>query len=320
MSRKFMMKSAMLGAVSVIALAGEASAETFETNKISFRDITGTVEIVTTSGEEIDIAIRQGNKYSQVQLSEKDGVVYVEGERWRDEGDRNCCDTRINREFYPRESREVKTGEPVDEGLFADYPTIVVSMPFEGDVEFIDARMKLEMDRLDGALSLDGCYVYGEVGDVDQAVVGLVHGSRLVMGKVNSGLEIDISGDADLMAGDAAIVDVDIAGPGDVVLGDVDGMLDVSIAGSGLVRSTRVDGPMTVRIAGSGAVAVKAGRTDRLRATIDGSGGVFFDGAVTQPELRLHGSSEVRMRTVNGRITRYGSGAVYVGDELVEKG
>ena len=187
-------------------------------------------------------------------------------------------------------------------------------MPFQGDVDFVDARIKLNMDRLDGALSLDACYAYGEVGDVDSAVIGLVHGSRLVMGNVDAGLEIDMSGDTDLMVGNASMVDVDIAGPGDVILGNIDGMLDVSIAGSGLVRSTRLNGPLTARIAGSGAVAVKAGRADRLRATIDGSGGVYFSGTATQPELRLSGSSEVKMDAVNGRIIHHGSGHVYVND------
>ena len=174
------------------------------------------------------------------------------------------------------------------------------------------------MERLAGSLNLDACYVYGETSDVGEAVVGVVHGSRLVMGNIEGGLEIDVSGDADVRAGDASIVDVDIAGPGDVVLGDIDGMLDVSIAGSGLVRATRVDGPVTARIAGSGALAVKAGKADRLRAFIDGSGAVFFRGAAVQPDLTLYGSSEVHLGSADGRIARHGGGAVYVGGVKLE--
>ncbi|MEM9616540.1 MAG: hypothetical protein AAF936_01150 [Pseudomonadota bacterium] len=317
MSRKSVVKSVAIIASGSLMLLSAAHAATFDTNKVSFRDITGSVEIVTTSGEETDVTIRQGKEYHRVVLSEKDGVLMIEGEPWRDDEFGDCCNTRINREFHPREGRTLSTGARADEDFFTDYPTIIVSMPFKGDVSFTDARMKLDMDRLDGALSLDACYVYGEVGDVDEAVVGVIDGSRLVMGNVGSGLEIDVSGDADVMAGDAVIVDVDISGSGDVILGDVSGMLDVSIAGSGLVRSTRLDGPLTARIAGSGAVAVKAGRADRLRAIIDGSGGVYFDGAATQPELRLSTSSEVQMQSVNGRISRYGKGAVYVGGERV---
>ena len=129
----------------------------------------------------------------------------------------------------------------------------------------------------------------------------------------------DVSGDADLLAGDAAMVDIDMAGPGDVILGHVDGFMDVSIAGSGLVRATRLDGPLDVRIAGSGAVAVKEGQAQRLRATIDGSGAVYFGGSVAAPELRLFGSSEVHMDRVNGRVRHSGQGAVYVAGERLAK-
>ncbi len=313
------MKS-VFAALAVTLAATAAHAETYALSDVSFRDYTGTVEIKTTSGDEVDITIRQGKTYAPVKLEEKDGVLIITGEKWKEDDGLDCCDRRINREFLPREGRKLTTGEPVDEDLFAAYPVIEILMPYEGDVEFIDARIKLAMQRLGGSLNLDACYVYGETSDVGEAVIGIVHGSRLVMGNVKGGLEIDVSGDADLRAGNASIVDVDIAGPGDVVLGDIDGMLDVSIAGSGLVRATRMDGPTTVRIAGSGALAVKAGRTDKLRAFIDGSGGVFFGGAVTQPELTLYGSSAVRMDSVNGRITRNGKGGtVYVGGVKVEK-
>lgn len=307
----------IFGGLTMMSLANAAS---FETNKISFQDITGAVEIKTTNGDEIDIEIRQGKKYTQVQLAEKDGVVFVTGERWVDDDKRNCCDNRITRNVNLRKDRKATDGEPVDEVFFADYPTIIVSMPVKGDVDFIDGRVKLTLERLDGRLGLDACYVYGETANLDEASIGVISGSRLVMGDVASGLEIDISGDADVMAGDVAMADVDIAGPGDVILGEIDGMLDVSIAGSGILRTTRVDGPMTVRIAGSGGVAVKGGRADRLRATIDGSGGVYFGGQVAQPDLRLYGSSEVRLRSVSGRITHKGGGDVYVGDKVFSDG
>ncbi len=316
MSRNFLTSGGVFFTAGLIALNSAASAATFETDKISFRDVTGAVEIITTSGDEIDVEIRQGNKHQTLDVREKDGVVVITGEKWREEDSRNCCDQRITRAFHGRKGRKLTTGEPVDREFFRDYPTIIVAMPVNGDVDFIDAWILLEMDRLNGALSFDSCYVYGQTSDLDEAVVGIIDGSRLVMGDVNAGLEIDISGDADVMAGDVAMVDVDIAGPGDVIVGDINGMFDVSIAGSGLVRAARLDGPMTARIAGSGGVAVKGGRADRLRAIIDGSGGVYFGGEVNQPDLRLFGSSEVRMKSVSGRIIHHGGGDVYVGDEV----
>ena len=150
----------------VFALTSVSNAETFSATDVSFRDVTGTIEIKTTSGDEIDIVIRQGKSFRRVMAEEKDGTVIITGERWKEDDDRNCCDNRINREFHPREGRKLTTGEPVDEGLFADYPTIEILMPYEGNVEFIDARIKLAMERLGGALKLDACYVYGETSDV----------------------------------------------------------------------------------------------------------------------------------------------------------
>lgn len=293
-----------------------ASAATFETNRILFQDITAAVEITTTNGDEIDIQVRQGKQFSRIEVTEEDGLVTVTGERFVEDETRDCCDNRISRSVELARDRRASTGEPLDTDFFANYPTILVSMPVKGEVDFIDARMTLEMERLDGRLGLDACYVYGETADLKEAAIGVVAGSRLVIGNVAAGLEIDVSGDADVMAGDVAMADIDIAGPGDVILGEVDGMLDVSIAGSGVVRVMHLDGPMTTRIAGSGGVAVKDGRADSLKATIDGSGGVYFGGQVTQPELRLYGSSEVRMGSVRGRTTHHGGGSVYVGDRV----
>lgn len=320
MTAKTSMKTGLLGAAAMgLALLGSASADTYAARQISFRDITGTVVIKTTSGDEIDIVVRQGDVYQPVRIEEKDGLVTVSAEPWKEEEGRDCCDRRISRTADYRKDRKASTGEPVDEAFFAAWPTIEVSMPFEGDVEFIDARMKLAMERIAGKLDLDACYVYGEASDIGEGAIGIIHGSRLVMGNVAGGLEVDMSGDADLRVGDAGMVDVDMAGSGDLILGEIDGMLDVSIAGSGLVRAARLDGPMTTRIAGSGAVAVKGGRADQMRAFIDGSGAIFFRGEAVDPELKLYGSGEVHLGSVKGRITRHGGGDVFVNDKKVEK-
>ncbi|MHA7873508.1 MAG: GIN domain-containing protein [Hyphococcus sp.] len=319
MKRKTPWKAAVIATASLVASIGGANAATFTAQSVSFRHITGAVEIVTTSGEDVDVTIRQGKSYHRVTLANVDGVLSIEGDPWRVDNDEDCCGPKILRSVNTRAGRRLSTGIPPDQEFFSDFPVITVSLPLDSDVSFEDARILLTMDRLAGALSISGCYVHGETQAVDEAVIDLIDGSRLVMGDIASRLEIDIAGDADFMSGDVATVDADIAGSGDVILGDVNGFMDVSIAGSGLLRATRIDGPLTARIAGSGAVAVKSGRADRLRAIIDGSGGVYFNGLAVQPDLRLSSSSEVQMQSVNGRITRKGRGAVYVGGELVSK-
>ncbi|MGE0410230.1 MAG: DUF2807 domain-containing protein [Amphiplicatus sp.] len=313
------LKVALIAALALAA--GPAAAERFTADKVLFQDVTGAVEIVTTAaGDEVDVVIAQGKTHHPIIATlDKNGLLTVKGEKWKEEEIRDCCNERITRTFHPRQGREASSGEKLDEDFFADYPTITVTMPRRGDVAFIDARMKLKMDSIDGKLDLDACYVYGEAGDAGEAVIGVLSGSRLVAGNIGSGLEIDVSGDADVKVGTAASVDVDIAGTGDVVLGDIEGMLDITIAGSGTVRGTRLDGPLMVRIAGSGAVSVKEGRADRLKAIIDGSGAIFFDGLAIQPDLKLYGSAEVRLGSLSGRLIRAGGGEVYVAGKLVER-
>lgn len=315
------MLSGLMAAASFFGMAQDAGAARFEASKVSFQDVTGEVIITTTGGDSIDVNIRQGKVYHQVAAKMVDGELVIVGERWRDADARDCCDDRIRRVENLQRDRVAAVGAaPKDQNsFFEEFPVIEVSMPRKNDVVFSDARVKLSMDGLDGRLTLDACYVYGETGDLGQATIGVVSGSRLAIGNVKSMLELDVSGNAAVTGGSAAMADIDIAGAGDVMIGAVDGMLDVSIAGSGLARVARIDGPMTVRIAGSGAVAVQGGKADKMAVTIDGSGGVFHEGVAVAPTLRLYGSPTVRLGSVEGRITRHGYGEVYVGGRLVAK-
>ena len=195
-----------------LLLSNGASAERFVADKILFDDVTGTIEIVTNGGDEIDVTIEQGKAYSQVALSvDENGLLTVKGAEWREEDLKDCCNDRIRRTVNLRKDRKVTTGEPVDEKFFADYPTIKVTMPRTTDTTFVDARMKISMGDLDAALNLDACYAYGEVGNVEEAVIGVVAGSRLVVGNIEAALELDVSGDADVLAGDAAMADIDLS-------------------------------------------------------------------------------------------------------------
>ena len=308
-------------AIGIAGIATDADAARYTASKVSFQDITGGVTITTTGGEDVEISVRQGKIYHPVTVKEVDGVLVIAGERWRDDETRNCCDNRIRRTENLKRDRvaAIAAGAEDRNAFLEEFPVIAISLPRKSDVSFVDARIKLAMGALDGRLMLDACYVYGETGDLGEATIGVISGSRLAIGNVKSMLEIDVSGKADVTGGSAAMADIDIAGPGDVMIGAVDGMLDVSIAGSGLARIARIDGPMTVRIAGSGSVAVQGGRADKLTATIDGSGGVFHEGTSVAPVLRLYGSPTVRLGGVEGRITRYGHGEVYIDGKLVSK-
>lgn len=311
----------ILAAAGVFAVAADASAARYTASKVSFQDVTGEVKITTTGGGDVDVNIRQGKVYHPVMVKLVDGELVIAGERWREEEANDCCNNRIRRVENLQRDRVADAGSKPEEktAFFDEYPVIEISLPRKDDVSFVDARIKLAMGAIDGRLMLDACYVYGETGDLGQATIGVVAGSRLAIGNVKSMLELDVSGDAAVTGGSAAMADIDIAGPGDVMIGALDGMLDVSIAGSGLARVARIDGPMTVRIAGSGSVAVQGGKADKLTVTIDGSGGVFHEGTAVAPTLRLYGSPTVRLGGVEGRITRHGYGELWVDGKLVAK-
>ena len=313
--------AAFIAAMAAFAGAAGASAAQFTASKVSFEDVTADVRITTTGGDAVDVVIRQGKTYHPVSVKLVDGEVVIAGERWREDDGRDCCRDRIRRVENLQRDRVAAVGKPESDrkAFFEDYPVIEVSLPRKNDVTFTDARILLAMQTIEGRLTLQGCYVYGETADLGQATIGLVSGSRLAIGNVKSLLELDLSGRAEVRAENAAMTDIDIAGPGVVTMGAVDGMMDVSIAGSGRVLASRLDGPLTARIAGSGAVAVQSGVAERLKATIDGSGGVYFEGVAVQPDLRLYGSAIVRMDSIKGRLTRAGGGQVYIADKLVEK-
>lgn len=311
----------ILAAAGIFGTAADAMAARYTASKVSFQDVTGDVKITTTGGDEIDVNVRQGKVYHPVTVKLVDGELSIAGERWREDEAKDCCNDRIRRVENLQRDRVAAAGTKPEDKLsfFDEYPVIEISLPRKSDVSFVDARIKLTSGAIDGRLMLDACYVFGETGDLGQATIGVVSGSRLAIGNVKSMLELDVSGDAAVTGGSAAMADIDIAGAGDVMIGAVDGMLDVSIAGSGLARIARIDGPMTARIAGSGAVAIQGGKADKMTVTIDGSGGVFHEGTAVAPTLRLYGSPTVRLGGIEGRITRYGYGELWVDGKLVAK-
>lgn len=299
--------------------ADPALAARYKASKVSFQDITGAVNIVTTGGEDVELTITQGKVYRTLTVKLEGDELIITGEPPAGADYRDCCNDRIRRTESLAIDRAAPASAISPDAAFADYPVIEIAMPRKNDVSFTDARIRLKMGALDGRLMLDACYVYGETESLGAATIGVIAGSRLALGDVKSMLELDISGDAEVFGGSAAMADIDIAGPGAATIGAVDGMVDISIAGSGVARTGRIDGPMTVRIAGSGTAVAQGGRADKFTATIDGSGQAILEGVAVDPTLRLYGSSIVRLGSIEGRITRHGMGEVYVGNKLVPK-
>ncbi len=314
-----MRKLAAVLTVFAAVIADPALAARYKADKVSFQNITGAVTITTTGGEDVELTIRQGKVYRPLAVTLDGAELVITGEAPLESDFRDCCNDRIRRTESLARDRAAAGASPSPDDLFADYPVIEIAIPRKNDVSFTDARIRLKMGALEGRLMLDACYVYGETEQLGSATIGVIAGSRLALGDVKSMLELDISGDAEVIAGSAAMADIDIAGPGEAMIGAVDGMVDISIAGSGRVRTGRVDGPVAVRIAGSGAVVAQGGRANKLVATMDGSGELVIEGIAVNPELRLYGSPIVRLGAVEGGMNRHGMGEVYVGDKLIVK-
>lgn len=317
---KFAANLAVLAVLAATA-ADPALAARYKASKISFQDITGAVTVTTTGGEDVELTITQGKVYRPLTVKLEGDELIIAGESPTEPYYRDCCNERIRRDESLARDRQAAAArpEPSPDALFADYPVIQIAMPRKNDIAFTDARIKLKLGALDGRLMLDACYVYGETESLGAATIGVIAGSRLAIGDVKSMLELDISGDAEVVGGSAAMIDIDIAGPGTATIGAVDGMADISIAGSGVARTGRIDGPLTVRIAGSGVAIAQGGRIDKFTATIDGSGEAVVEGTAVNPEVRLYGSSIVRFGAVEGRLVRHGMGEVYVGGQLAPR-
>ncbi|MEM6413592.1 MAG: hypothetical protein AAF720_02940 [Pseudomonadota bacterium] len=313
LNKQFFAGAAIL-AIFTAASALNADAATFDASNIVINDVTADIRVTTNADDAVNVNIRQGSEFASIKVTQDGDTVILQGEGF-DEPEGGCCDSRITRVFDARTNRDPNKDSSNN---LTNYPTIEIAMPRSGNATFDDVRMKLNMESLSGTLTMDACYVDGEIGDTDEAYIGIVSGSRLSMGDVKATFEADVSGRADLRANDVSAVDVDISGSGAVQLGRIDGMLDASIAGSGRVEAARLTGPLTARIAGSGGVAVASGNADPLKAIIEGSGVVIFDGTASSTDLRLSRSAEVRLRNSRGRIGRVGSGSVYVADKRIE--
>ena len=73
---------------------------------------------------------------------------------------------------------------------------------------------------------------------------------------------------------------------------------EVRVVGPGTATVGAAAGHLTLAVHGPGTVRVQGGRTDRLDATLDGSGLIHHDGVVRHATLAATGDGEIRVRQV----------------------
>ncbi|MEZ5895949.1 MAG: DUF2807 domain-containing protein [Parvularculaceae bacterium] len=292
-----------------------ARAAEFSAEKVTVSNVRAHLVIHTGSYDQVTVTIQQGKAYHRLRIEEVGGVLRITGDFQGVETQGHCCSGIIRRDFRSANTKSAGDGREVAATPASDFPVISITAPLSVDLEVFNSHLEVDADAIEGRLLLEACAIYGEFGALDQAVINLLPGSRLVIGDVKSLLELDMSGDASLVGGNVSMMDADIAGSGDVTVSSVTGMADISIAGSGRVRMAHITGPLTARIAGSGVVSAQSGTADPLKVLIDGSGGVYVQGQAQSPDLRLSESAEVRIGSVAGQLRRHGTGVVIVGGE-----
>lgn len=145
-------------------------------------------------------------------------------------------------------------------------------------------------------LRIDGC------GDAD-------------IERVDGEADITIAGAPDVRVYDAGETTIAMAGQGDVVLGVARTGLTLSIAGQGDFTAARVDGPTNIAVQGPGDVTIRDGRATLLSIALAGPGDVTHGGSADRLDAVVLGNGEVRVRRVDGQVSRrvLGGGEVIVG-------
>ena len=64
-----------------LSASASAAAAQFSASKVVFQDVTGAVNIKTTSGDVVDVTIRQGEVYRSLSVKMIDGALVIAGER-----------------------------------------------------------------------------------------------------------------------------------------------------------------------------------------------------------------------------------------------
>lgn len=264
--------------------------EAFRAERVEIEDFIGTV-LVTVSEGGGSIAIAQGDEEHEVEYRLDGDILRIEGETSR--RDRNW-----RRSF---------------EDMLEDYPTITLVVAPGTDLELDDVAVKLKGGDLGGAFKARG-QLFGSLGDVETARVGVSGSGDFKLGDVSGDLIGAISGSGNLktgaVGGDA---DLSVSGSGSVAVGAISGGFEGSISGSGRIQADAVNGPTKASIAGSGDVVIKDGRAEDLRVSISGSGDFRFGGVAVNPHISVAGSGDISLGSYEGSLRTSGNADIRIG-------
>jgi hypothetical protein len=177
-----------------------------------------------------------------------------------------------------------------------------------GDIHYEDMPQIVVRTPRNVRVAVDGA-VFGSIGGGDS--VDLANGGCGDWSVADQAgpLTARLAGSGDLRAGSAGSADFKIAGSADVIMRAVRNGLTTAISGSGDVTADAVNGPLHARIAGSGDVRIRGGAVTDMDVAVSGSGDVRFGGVAQSLTAQVSGSGDVSAAHVTGPVTKHVSGS-----------
>lgn len=335
------MRLFVLSAAAAALMAGQAAAETFNTNSVVVEDAAANIEIIPEDRSTIDVVVQAGGRVRAPSVRMDGDHVRIDGGLQLNGCRSNGTTTRVNvrgvgwvnQTDLPRITIRTPRTLNVSMGgaTFARVGASrggAVSMTGCGDADVAavtgDLRAALtgsgdiEVQEVSGALSaaLTGSGDLSVTRAGGDATLRLSGSGDLRVGPVGGNLDGRLTGSGDLAAGDlGGGADLTLTGSGDVRVGAVRGALTAQLTGSGDVVARSVDGPSaSLRSNSSGDITVQGGRVVRLNVRAGGSGGVRFLGAAESSEVEVRGSGDVTVADA-GRLESLvdsGSGSIRI--------
>ena len=234
--------------------------------------------------------------------------------------------------------------------LIKEQSKLVVAIAPGTKIELKNSAVLISAKDLNNDLYIADSFAEGQIGDLNNAHIGIVSSGDLALGNVANALAIKIKGSGNLSAknvgalkadlygsgsvrtgqikqdadigiygsGDAEIgnvgggADVSIHGSGDVTTGTVAKGAAMSIHGSGDVRIAKLSGMATAMIHGFGSAQINGGALSALDLDIHGFGDFSHKGSAKDPNISIHGSGDVHIGKVIGQLHSNGVGNIRV--------
>ena len=133
------------------------------------------------------------------------------------------------------------------------------------------------------------------------------------VGNINAALTLDLSGAAQVKAGNVGAFSVDISGSADVTVAQADGPVQAELSGNGSLDLAHVSAnSASLELSGRGAVNVRTGSIAKLTLSASGVADVTIGATVGDATIDISGVGSVKIAKVTGSLQKDISGMASV--------